>query len=191
MNDAISQIANSMQDCTRCPLYKNRINVVPGEGNPKAQVVFIGEAPGQQENKQGRPFVGRAGKYLDELLLSIGWQRSDIFITNIVKDQPPGNRDPLPEEKKICTDLYLTKQIEAIKPKVIVTLGRHASAYFLPDIGGISQIHGRVYRRKNGIIYFPLYHPAAALYNSQMKKTLEADFNKLPKIIKLINEQQK
>lgn len=183
----LSALADSIRVCTKCRLYKNRINAVPGEGNPNSPIVFVGEAPGKQENIDGRPFVGAAGKLLNELLASQGWQRTDVFITNIVKDQPPGNRDPLLDEISICTNAWLTAQLAIIKPKIIVPLGRHAMQYFLPNVGTISQIHGQAFRRQDGRIYVPLYHPAVALYRSELRSTLEADFRILPKLLKQIS----
>lgn len=172
-----------------------------GEGNPNAEVLFIGEAPGKHEDLQGKPFVGASGKFLDEMLASVGMKREDIYITNIVKYRPPNNRDPLPEEKKACLP-YLQEQLEIIQPKIIVTLGRHSGGAFLPDLH-ISQDHGkpkriRVKRQeirdKNSqsggtmeLVIVPLYHPAAALYNGGMRQTLMDDFALIPEILKKVN----
>lgn len=168
--------------------------LVFGEGNPDADVLFIGEAPGKQEDVQGKPFVGASGKFLNEMLAGIGMQRSDIYITNIVKYRPPNNRDPLPEEKKAFLP-YLQEQLEIIQPKIIVTLGRHSGGCFLPDLR-ISQDHGKPKRIKLqfhddktkgfAVVILPLYHPAAALYNGGMRQTLIEDFGLVPAILKKI-----
>ncbi|HVE80914.1 MAG TPA: uracil-DNA glycosylase [Candidatus Dormibacteraeota bacterium] len=168
-----------------CPeLAKGATQLVMGEGNPNAQVMFIGEAPGAKEDALGRPFVGAAGKFLDEMLASIGLAREAVYITNIVKYRPPANRDPLPDEIKAFMP-YLNQQIAIIKPKLIVFLGRHSMSVFLPELK-ISQVHGRAFRR-NGQIYMPLYHPAAALYNGSMRQQLLEDFSGIPKILEKIN----
>ena len=168
--------------------------LVFGEGNPDADVLFIGEAPGKQEDVQGKPFVGASGKFLNEMLAGIGMQRSDIYITNIVKYRPPNNRDPLPEEKKAFLP-YLQEQLEIIQPKIIVTLGRHSGGCFLPDLR-ISQDHGKPKRIKLqfhddktkgfAVVILPLNHPAAALYNGGMRQTLIEDFGLVPAILKKI-----
>lgn len=176
-----------------CPdLAKNATNLVMGDGNPNAEIAFIGEAPGKNEDLQGLPFVGAAGKFLNEMLASIKMDRSDVYITNIVKYRPPNNRDPLPEEKKAFWP-YLLHQLEAIDPSIIVTLGRHSMEYFLPD-KKISQIHGEPKRITFGekkLIIVPLFHPAAALYNGGMRQTLMDDFEKLPKIIEILKKERK
>lgn len=164
-------------------LAESATQLVLGDGNPDADIVFIGEAPGQQEDIQGLPFVGRAGQFLDEMLQLISLSRQDIYITNIVKYRPPNNRDPSDEEKAEFIP-YLYKQLAIIQPKMIVTLGRHAMEAFLPGFR-ISQVHGQP-KRKDGLIYMPLYHPAAALYNGGMRETLIEDFKKIPKIINQI-----
>lgn len=170
--------------------------LVFGAGNPTADIVFIGEAPGKNEDLKGEPFVGAAGKFLNEMLAGIGMDRSDIYITNIVKYRPPGNRDPLPEEKKAFLP-YLQAQLEIIQPKIVVTLGRHSMNCFLPDLQ-ISQVHGEPKRIKLAeknhpgevlqLVIVPLFHPAAALYNGGMRQTLIDDFALIPEIIKKINE---
>lgn len=174
-----------------CPdLAKEATNLVMGVGDETADVLFIGEAPGKNEDLKGEPFVGAAGKFLDEMLAQIGTDRSQVYITNIVKYRPPDNRDPLPDEKKAFWP-YLVRQIQVIKPKIIVTLGRHSMEYFLPD-RRISQIHGQPKRINFGgekIVILPLFHPAAALYNSSMKETLIEDFQSIPKVVELINNQ--
>lgn len=176
-----------------CPdLAKNATNLVMGDGNPEAKIVFIGEAPGKNEDLQGLPFVGAAGKFLNEMLASIKMDRSDVYITNIVKYRPPNNRDPLPEEKKAFWP-YLIHQLEAINPSIVVTLGRHSMEYFLPNMK-ISQIHGEPKRITFGekkLVIVPLFHPAAALYNGGMRQTLMDDFEKLPKIIEILEKERK
>ncbi len=174
-----------------CPdLAKTAKNLVMGDGNANADIVFIGEAPGKNEDEQGLPFVGAAGRFLNEMLASIGLERSDVYITNIVKYRPPNNRDPLPEEKKAFLP-FLQTQLEVIQPKVVVTLGRHSMNCFLPDLQ-ISKIHGQPKRMKLAsklgseplsIVILPLYHPAAALYNGSMRSVLMDDFARVPDII--------
>jgi len=176
-------------------LRKGATQLVFGDGNPDAEIVFIGEAPGKNEDIQGKPFVGAAGKFLDEMLGMIDLKREDIYITNIVKYRPPGNRDPLPDEKKAFLP-YLQSQLEVIQPKVVVTLGRHSMNCFLPDLQ-ISQVHGQPKRVKlalkqdtndsYSVVIMPLFHPAAALYNSSMRQTLIDDFLLIPAIIEKIN----
>jgi len=172
-----------------CPdLAREAKNLVMGDGNIDADIVFIGEAPGKNEDETGLPFVGAAGKFLNEMLETIGMQRSSIFITNIVKYRPPNNRDPLPEEKKAFWP-YLIRQLDVINPQIVVTLGRHSMEYFIPG-QLISAIHGQPKRIAFGdakLVIVPLYHPAAALYNGSMRTTLIEDFQKLPKIIEIIN----
>lgn len=169
-----------------CPeLAKTATQLVFGDGNPNADIVFIGEAPGKNEDLQGLPFVGAAGKFLDEMLASIDLRRQDIYITNIVKYRPPNNRDPLPEEKAEFLP-YLQAQLEVIQPKLVVTLGRHSMNCFLPDLQ-ISQCHGQPKRLK-GQVYMPLFHPAAALYNGSMRQTIMDDFAKIPQVLKLIQD---
>ncbi|HET7302249.1 MAG TPA: uracil-DNA glycosylase [Candidatus Saccharimonadales bacterium] len=157
--------------------------LVFGDGNPDAKIVFIGEAPGKNEDLKGVPFVGAAGKFLDEMLATINLKREDIYITNIVKYRPPNNRDPLPEEKEAFLP-YLQAQLEIIQPILVITLGRHSMNCFLPDLQ-ISKVHGQPKRYK-GMVYLPLFHPAAALYNGGMRQTLLDDFSRIPDIIHLI-----
>jgi DNA polymerase len=168
-------------------LSNTATNLVFGDGNPDADMVFIGEAPGKNEDQQGLPFVGAAGKFLNEMLSSIKLNREQVYITNIVKYRPPNNRDPFPAEKKAFMP-YLKRQIEIIKPVLIVTLGRHSMECFLPG-QQISKIHGQPKRLK-GQVYLPLFHPAAALYNGGMRQTLIDDFNSIPKILKLIRNDK-
>ena len=173
-----------------CPdLAMQATNLVMGDGNVDADIVFIGEAPGKNEDEQGLPFVGAAGKFLNEMLEGAELKRSDVFITNIVKYRPPNNRDPLPEEKAAFWP-YLVRQLDIIQPQIVVTLGRHSMEYFLPD-QKISTIHGQPKRISFGerkLVIVPLYHPAAALYNGGMRSMLVEDFKKLPKIIEILKK---
>lgn len=171
-----------------CGLSAGAIQAVPGEGSVDADIFFIGEAPGKKEDLEGRPFIGAAGKFLDEMLGEIKLSRKDIYITNIVKYRPPNNRDPLPNEVEASWP-WLEAQIDLIKPKLIVLLGRHAMNRFFPD-KQISEVHGKLLKKKFKNIstenFFALYHPAAALYNGGLRETLLADFKKIPKMIKVI-----
>ena len=169
-----------VRSCQGCALATTRTNSVPGEGPLTAEVLFIGEAPGANEDKQGRPFVGAAGQFLEELLAGIGMKREEVFITNIVKCRPPGNRDPMPEEIEACRS-YLDRQIELINPRVIVTLGRYSMARWFPN-AKISAIHGQP-RKIDGRLIIPMFHPAAALHQPSLRKDVEADFRKLPEIL--------
>ncbi len=181
-----------------CPeLASQATQLVFGDGNPDADIVFIGEAPGKNEDLQGLPFVGAAGRFLNEMLEMIGLKRDDIYITNIVKYRPPGNRDPLPEEKKAFLS-YLQDQLDIIQPKVVVTLGRHSLNCFLPDLQ-IGQCHGQPKRIRlkynkqaiTPLVVLPLFHPAAALYNGSMRQTLIDDFLRIPEIVNLISKEKK
>ncbi len=182
----LEQIKADIIDKNVCPdLAKTATQLVFGDGNPAARVVFIGEAPGKNEDEQGLPFVGAAGKFLNEMLALIDMDRDDIYITNIVKYRPPNNRDPLPEEKEAFWP-YLLAQLKVIDPDIVVTLGRHSMEYFLPS-AKISQVHGQPKRIPFGdhkIIILPLFHPAAALYNGSMRQTLIDDFTRIPAILK-------
>ncbi|HKV83539.1 MAG TPA: uracil-DNA glycosylase [Ktedonobacterales bacterium] len=173
--DILDQVAAEVRDCTRCDLHRGTKNGVPGEGSVQAEVMFIGEGPGFHEDRQGRPFVGPAGAFLNELLASVGLDRSTAFITNVVKHRPPENRDPLPEEIAACGG-YLDRQIAAINPKVIVTLGRFSMAKFFPT-AKISQIHGQA-KVIGGRIVVAMYHPAAALHQAALKQTVVDDFKR-------------
>lgn len=177
----LEEVARETNACTRCDLQYSRKNAVPGEGPAEAQIMFIGEGPGFYENEQGRPFVGAAGKFLDELLEKIGMRRAEVFITNVVKCRPPSNRDPEPDEVETCTGNYLFRQIEAIHPLVVVTLGRHSMGLFLPE-AKISSVHGQATWVKGRLIV-PMFHPAAALHQQSLRPTLEKDFARLPEII--------
>ncbi|HEX2173191.1 MAG TPA: uracil-DNA glycosylase [Dehalococcoidia bacterium] len=176
----LEQIRAEVTGCTRCPLAGGRTKTVPGEGPADAEIMLIGEGPGFNEDKQGRPFVGQAGHLLEELLVSIGLTRTDVFITNVVKCRPPGNRDPMPSEIAACSD-YLDRQIAAIRPKIIATLGRHSMAKFLPG-KTISRIHGQPVRWGDGVV-LPLYHPAAALHQQALRPVLFEDFKKLADLL--------
>jgi len=183
--EILKEVAAEASTCARCDLCKSRTRAVPGEGNPQAKILFIGEGPGFHEDKQGRPFVGPSGQLLQELLKSINLKREDVFITNVVKCRPPDNRDPLPSEIDACND-YLDRQIAAIQPLVIVTLGRHSMAKFFSG-EKISAIHGRARivggqgePKKDGYICIPMFHPAAALRTESYKIALREDFKKIP-----------
>lgn len=201
-----------LRDKVTPALKQTATQLVFGDGNPDADIVFIGEAPGKNEDQTGKPFVGAAGKFLDEMLTSVDLQRQDVYITNIVKYRPPNNRDPLPDEKAAFLP-YLQAQLEVIEPKVVVTLGRHSMNCFLPDLQ-ISKIHGQpkririnmhrqAERMERGdthaspeatigvpIVIMPLYHPAAALYNGSMRQTLVDDFAKLPLVLSKIGQAE-
>jgi DNA polymerase len=179
--DVLQRIAEDTQTCTLCDLQHGRIKAVPGEGPSTAKIMFIGEGPGYHENRQGRPFVGPAGKFLDELLAMAGLQRGDVFIGNVVKCRPPQNRDPQPAEVETCTSTYLFRQIEAIDPRVVVTLGRFSMNLFLPG-EKISRIHGQPRRMHNRLLV-PMMHPAAGLHQPKNRSLIEDDFRKLPEIL--------
>lgn len=167
-----------------CPdLAQEATQLVYGDGSPDADIVFIGEAPGKKEDEQGIPFVGAAGKFLEEMLGTIGLDRKDIYITNIVKYRPPNNRDPLPEEKAAFLP-FLQSQLEAIAPKLVITLGRHSMDSLLPGLQ-ISKVHGQP-KRYRGQVYLPLFHPAAALYNGALRQTLIDDFARIPRVLATI-----
>lgn len=182
MNPAedLKRVAQEVSVCTQCQLHHSRKNAVPGEGPANAEIMFIGEGPGFHENEQGRPFVGAAGKLLDELLGKIDMNRKQVFITNIVKCRPPANRDPEPEEIETC-DQYLERQIQAINPKVIVTLGRFSMARFLPNVK-ISAVHGQAMKVRGRLIV-PMFHPAAGLHQRSLMSAIEQDFSRLPELI--------
>jgi uracil-DNA glycosylase len=178
--EILKEVAAEVSTCSKCDLCKGRARAVPGEGNSRAAILFIGEGPGFHEDKQGRPFVGPSGQFLEELLRSIHLKREDVFITNVVKCRPPDNRDPLPAEIGACND-YLDRQIAAIQPRVIVTLGRHSMAKFFSG-EKISAIHGRALK-KDGYICIPMFHPAAALRTESYKIALREDFKKIPLVL--------
>ena len=178
---ALDQIKADIIKANICPdLAKTAKQLVFGDGSPDAQLVFIGEAPGKNEDEQGIPFVGAAGKFLQEMLSSIGLKREDVYITNIVKYRPPNNRDPLPEEKQAFLP-FLVRQLEVLSPKLVITLGRHSMDSLLPNLK-ISEAHGKTVRYK-GQVYLPLFHPAAALYNGGLRQTLLDDFARIPILV--------
>jgi len=181
----LQYIAHLVGECKKCDLYKTATSHVPGSGNPNAEIVFIGEAPGQQEDLQGLPFVGNSGKLLDKLLSTISVPRQDVFICNILKHRPPENRDPLPQEMKVCTP-YLKAQLKIIKPKLIITLGRFAMNYFFPE-ESISKIRGQVRKiiwQELSLTIIPVYHPSAGLRNGAMLLSLQEDFLSIGKLLK-------
>ena len=179
--EVLAQIAKEVSTCTNCALHHSRKNAVPGEGPARAEIMFIGEGPGFHENEQGRPFVGAAGQFLDQLLEQAGVTRGDVWIGNVVKCRPPGNRDPQPEELAAC-DVYLERQIEAIDPSIIVTLGRFSMNKFMPG-AKISQVHGQMHKVGNRYV-IAMFHPAAALHQASLKPAILADFGKLPELLK-------
>jgi len=177
MNPAgsLDQLHAEIRGCVKCSLHATRTQAVPGVGPCPADIMIVGEAPGFNEDRQGEPFVGAAGKLLDTLLARIGLGRSDVYITNVLKCRPPQNRDPMPNEVESCSP-YLARQLSLIKPKVVLILGRHALERLLPGQGSISRIHGSLVRRGD-VAYVPLYHPAAALHNGSLVADLERDFD--------------
>jgi DNA polymerase len=177
---ALNQIGAEVRACTLCELSKSRTHAVPGEGDPDARIMLIGEGPGYHEDQQGRPFIGASGKFLEELLGLAGLKRQDVFIGNVVKCRPPGNRDPLPDEISACSG-YLDRQIEAINPDVIVTLGRFSMARWFSG-ERISRIHGQP-RKVGHRLIVPMFHPAAALHQGSIRPQIEDDFRKLPKFL--------
>ena len=185
----LALIAQQILNCRKCPLHKTRKNPVPGEGNPQAKIMFIGEAPGYWEDVKGKPFVGAAGKFLDTLIAILNLSRKDVFITNVLKCRPPKNREPSPNEVQQCTP-YLDKQIRIIQPKFIITLGNYSTGYILSKAGlpfnGITQAHGKFYETTIldlHVTVFPTFHPAAGLYSGRYKKLLQQDFQLLKKEI--------
>jgi uracil-DNA glycosylase family 4 len=177
---ALIELNAEIERCRNCELARHRTKVVPGEGPENARLLFIGEAPGWYEDQSGRPFVGPAGQYLDQLIGMIGLKRNQVYIANVVKCRPPDNRDPLPGEIQACGK-WLERQLEEIKPQVIVTLGRYSMAKYFPG-ESISKIHGRA-RRIGDMVYFAMYHPAAALHQGNLRRVIEADMLKLPAIL--------
>lgn len=188
--EQLTELNKKMLSCRKCSLRASCTQVVPGEGNAEAEVMFIGEGPGKKEDETGQPFVGAAGKFLDEMLGAIKLKRENIYIANVVKCRPPENRDPLPKEVEACWS-WLEAQIKLIQPKLIVTLGRHSMERFLSG-QKISQMHGKAMRKDfpgmGKQVFLALYHPAAALYNGGMRETLIKDFKKIPKVLKAIKK---
>ena len=179
--NSLDEIAQLVRSCTDCPLSKSRTQAVPGEGPSDAQIMFIGEGPGYHEDRQGRPFVGPAGQFLEQLLASIGLGRENFFIANMVKCRPPNNRDPLPAETSACSK-YLDGQIELIRPKLVVTLGRFSLSKFLPN-ETISKARGKQ-RKIGGVNVYPIMHPAAALHRQELRKLIEEDFKAIPGLLR-------
>jgi uracil-DNA glycosylase family 4 len=177
---ALTELNKEIERCQDCELGKRRTRAVPGEGPENAILLFIGEAPGWHEDQQGRPFVGPAGKYLEELLASINLKREQVYIANVIKCRPPSNRDPLPGEIQACSK-WLNHQVELIHPKMVVTLGRYSMAKYFSN-QSISQVHGKA-RKQDNVIYYAMYHPAAALHQGSLRKTIEADMLKIPQIL--------
>lgn len=180
--ESLAQIACEVSACTKCALHKTRIKSVPGEGPENAEIMCIGEGPGANEDQQGRPFVGQAGKFLGELLGLAGLKREEVWIGNVVKCRPPGNRDPLPEELLACNG-YLERQIDALEPKIIITLGRFSMGKFFPS-AKISAVHGQMRKVGNRFV-IPMFHPAAALHNPTYLPLIKADFAKLPELLEV------
>ena len=174
------ELVQQIHSCTRCTLSQKRTNAVPGEGSRNAEIMFIGEGPGFNEDRDGRPFVGPAGKLLDEMLASIDLKREDVYITNVIKCRPPNNRDPLPGEIESCKP-YLDKQIELIAPRIVVMLGRYSFVRFFPG-ESIGKARGKP-RKWNGMTAYPMYHPAAALHNPRLRPVIEDDFRNLLKLL--------
>src|SRR3990167_9423084 len=190
--EQLDELNKKMLACGQCVLRETCHQVVPGEGSAEAEIMFIGEGPGKKEDELGRPFVGAAGKFLDEMLGIINLKREDIYITNIVKYRPPDNRDPLPAEKSACRE-WLLDELKIISPKLIIFLGRHAMNNFFPELQ-ISGAHGKLlikpFKDISTKYFFPLYHPAAALYDGSMRETLKDDFKKIPKVLEEIEKRQ-
>ena len=184
----LTELYKEIGVCRRCDLYKTATRAVPGEGPEDARIMFIGEGPGRNEDLQGRPFVGAAGKFLDQLINSIGLKREQVYITNVVKHRPPENRDPLPSEIAACS-IWLDRQIEIINPRIIVTLGRHSMARYFPN-KSISKIHG-TYEKRNGVIYFAMYHPAAALHQEKLRQEIERDMLKIGDLLVELKDPSK
>jgi len=177
---SLTELNAEIESCKICELAKHRTKVVPGDGPENARLLFIGEAPGWYEDQSGKPFVGAAGQYLDQLIGLIGYKRSQVYICNVIKCRPPENRDPMPGEIQACSK-WLERQLDLIKPRVIVTLGRYSMAKYFPG-ESISKVHGRS-KRIGNIIYFAMYHPAAALHQGNLRKVIEADMLKLPAVL--------
>ncbi len=181
----LESLYEEIRNCTRCRLHQSRTKAVPGEGPENARIMFIGEAPGFHEDRQGRPFVGAAGQFLDELLASIGLKREEVYICNVIKCRPPGNRDPLKDEIEACAP-YLDRQLEIIKPRLVVTLGRYSLAKFLPK-ASITKVRGQPVK-VGSIICYPVLHPAAALHQPRWREILEEDFKRIPKILEELDK---
>ena len=176
----LEELNRQIAACRRCRLGQMRTRAVPGTGPAQAQIMFIGEAPGFHEDRQGLPFVGAAGKFLDQLLASINLKREDVFIANVIKCRPPGNRDPKPDETTACRS-HLDRQIELVRPRIIITLGRFSMARYFPG-ASIPRIHGRP-KRSGGVIYYPMFHPAAALHQPRWRPLIEEDMKQIPALL--------
>ncbi len=176
----LEKLNQEIRDCRRCELYQSRASAVPGEGPEDAEILFVGEAPGWHEDRQGRPFVGAAGRYLEELLASINLTREQVYITNVLKSRPPNNRDPRSEEIEACKP-FLERQIALMKPKLVVTLGRFSLMHFLPN-AKISRVHGQP-RRVRDFLCYPMYHPAAALHQPKYRQAIEEDMRRIPQML--------
>lgn len=185
MDDSLEKVAAEVRACPKCPLSLSRTLAVPGEGPANARILFIGEAPGFHEDRQGRPFVGASGQYLEQLLATIQLTREQVFITNVVKCRPPGNRDPQPDEIAACRS-YLDRQLALLRPSVIVTLGRYSMERFFPG-QAISRIHGRA-KRIGDVFYLPMYHPAAALRRPDWRHEMEQDMQRIPELLAEIDK---
>ena len=179
--ETIQILADQIRECQKCPLHQTRDKAVPGEGPPNAEIMMIAEGPGFNEDRQGKPFVGPAGTFLDQLLVEAKLKRADVFITNIIKCRAPNNRDPVPNEVSACTP-WLDQQVEAIKPRLIVTMGRFATERFLPG-ETISKVRGRL-RRRFGLNIYPVIHPAAGLRRNDMRQNVIQDFRNIPQVMK-------
>jgi len=187
MTDELEALATEIRACTACPLHRSARQAVPGEGSAESGILFLGEAPGYNEDLRGRPFVGAAGQLLDQLLAGIGLDRSKVFITNVVRHRPPENRDPLPDEVAAC-HVWFERHLAALRPAVIVTLGRHAMYKFFPG-ESITRVHGKP-RRKDGLVIFPVFHPAAALHQPSLRADLSADFSALAAFLRTVSPTQ-
>jgi len=181
----LTELYDQVRACEKCQLSQSRTMAVPGEGPEDARILFIGEAPGFHEDRQGRPFVGAAGQYLNELLAKIGLRREEVYIANVIKCRPPGNRDPLPDEIATCR-AYLDRQIDLIRPRLVVTLGRFSMERYFPG-ASISRIHGQP-KRVGSIIYYPMFHPAAALHQPRWKTLLDEDFARIPGLVEQLEQ---
>ncbi|MBI3980144.1 MAG: uracil-DNA glycosylase [Chloroflexi bacterium] len=186
MKEELLQLAEQIRACTKCGLAKGRTQAVPGDTPAGAEIVFVGEGPGFHEDQQGRPFVGAAGQFLNELLGSVGLRRQEVAVLNVVKCRPPQNRDPLPDELAAC-DQWLARQLALLRPRLVVTLGRYSMAKYFPG-ETISRIHGKA-RRRDGVTYLPLYHPAAALHQPRHRADIEADFKQIPRLLAEARQQ--
>lgn len=187
MTDPLEALATEIRGCIACPLHRSARQAVPGEGSAESGILFLGEAPGYNEDLRGRPFVGAAGQLLDQLLAGIGLDRGKVFITNVVRHRPPENRDPLPEEVAAC-HVWFERHLAALRPAVIVTLGRHAMYKFFPG-ESITRVHGKP-RRKDGLMIFPVFHPAAALHQPSLRADLVADFTALAAFLRTVSPTQ-